>query len=251
VGPRGADPVRSEWGRLSTLAWMIGPIGLRHPLRSVRPGGLPLPLGVIQLFPFTWRRDEVHVIVFLAAHPDYEALEAMIGAERSGRRSARTILTRHDGSQIDHVNDRDSLAGMAGSGRSIVEREISVELGENGGGRLARLSFSSLGGEAVEFVVTSRGEPDARGAGLTDPGAHSAKETLPLMQRLASAPCGPDTWASIDGVEQGISRGFFTLGFSMAAFRAGRIERPLAANRPVAVRLDVRDGMAEVVTRIG
>ena len=53
-----------------------------------------------------FRHEDVHVIAFLEDHPEYEAVEAMIGMRAGREPLVRAILTRHDKTQVDHINDQ-------------------------------------------------------------------------------------------------------------------------------------------------
>ena len=71
---------------------------------SAPAGGVLLPPSVLQPFPLHFRRDDLHVMAFFQGHPAYEAVEAMIQLRADDRPAIRAILTRHDQSQIDHIN---------------------------------------------------------------------------------------------------------------------------------------------------
>jgi len=59
----------------------------------------------IQPFILTFDRNEDQVIVFLANHPVFEAVEVMVTRRAGQQPLLRAIITRHDKSQIDHIND--------------------------------------------------------------------------------------------------------------------------------------------------
>jgi hypothetical protein len=213
----------------------------REPITSptdVPQSGLLLPPDVVQPFFLRFRRDDVHVMAFFIGHPRYEAVEAMIQERASGEHSIRAILTRHDQSQIDHINDAALLAQMRGARREVCRRAIDFASEPFGGGRRARLEFKSNAGERVVLCITTLGEPDARGAGLTDPGGHSASASLPLMLRGASALAGPESWVTVDGVRYDLpakslsgsavgADGYYTEGHAMGVIRAGSVTRRL------------------------
>ena len=161
---------------------------------------LTVPLDLLQPFFLRYRHDDLHVMAFFEGHAEYEAVEAMIRRKADGGYSIRAIITRHNQSQIDHINDEALLAEMRGAQRETCHRPIDLQLGAGEGGRRARLAFTSHAGESVVLDLTTAGEPDAARGGLTDPGGHSATSSLPLMWRGASALAGPLTTVSIDNV---------------------------------------------------
>jgi hypothetical protein len=195
---------------------------------------LRLPLDIVQPFPLRFRPDDLHVMAFLASHPEYEAVEAMIRFRASGKYSIRAILTRHDQSQLDHVNDDALLADFHGTDREPCHREIDFEMVSSDGGRRARLAFPSRAGERIVLDLVTIGQPDPKRGGLTDPGRHSASSALPIMWRGATTLAGARTKVTIDGVEYRVPlkiragafiahQGYFTERFSMGAIRAGTV----------------------------
>ncbi len=201
-------------------------------------GGLLLPPDVIQPFPLRFRREDLHVMAFFGGHADYEAVEAMIQHRGDGESSIRAILTRHDQSQIDHVNDAALLAQSRGVQRETCYRSIALNVEALGEVRRARLAFESHIGEHVVLDVTTVGRPDPKGGGLSDPGRHSPTGSLPLMWRGASTLAGPQTQVTIDGVRYGVPvkvrsgsfvahEGYYTEPHAMGAIRAGTVNARL------------------------
>lgn len=198
-----------------------------------------MPPDVIQPFPLRFRRDDLHVMAFFEGHPEYEAVEAMIQLRADGRKSIRAIITRHDQSQIDHVNDDALLAAFRGTERARCRRAIDLELESSTQGRRARLEFLSSAGERVVLDVVTVGQPDVKRGGLSDPGRHSASSSLPLMWRGASTLAGPRTKVTIDDVEYPVPlkvragafvahEGYYTERHSMGVIRTGTVSaRPL------------------------
>jgi hypothetical protein len=215
---------------------------------SLRVGSaLLLPHGVVQPFPLRFRRDDLHVMAFFRGHPEYEAVEAMIQLHPEGRNSIRAIITRHDQTQIDLVNDDDLLAAHRGSDRECHRRPIHLMMESLAEGRRARLEFLSQADESIVLDVVSAGQPEDKRGGLTDPGGHSADSSLPLMWRGASALAGPRTRVTIDGVEYLVPekiragpfvahQGYYTERHSMGAIRSGTVTAGIV-QRPD--RLDV------------
>jgi hypothetical protein len=211
--------------------------------------GLTLPEGVIQPFFLRFHRDDWHVMALMEGHPDYEAVEAMVGRRPEGGWAVRAIVTRHDGTQIDHINDPALLAGMQGADREICEREIAFSIDETGPRPRASLAFTSFAGEPVRLELVGLGRPTPRGAGLSDPGGHSAEASLPLMWRAASTLAAEGTAVEIAGVRHlppvklelpiGVAvEGYLTRGHSMGVIRAGETRVEPRAAGPGVLRTD-------------
>jgi hypothetical protein len=207
-----------------------------HRLRA----GLRLPMDFIQPFLLRFRREDLHIMAFFDGHPDYEAVEAMIKYRDGESPSIRAILTRHDQTQIDHVNDE----ALVAEGRSVVRqtchRAISLGTDALPGKRHARLEFVSHAGEPIVLDITTTGEPDPKRSGISDPGAHSPTTSLPLMRRAASTLAGPQTTVTIGGrsfdvpvkIRSGpfvAHEGYYTEGHTFAAIRAGTMTCRLKA----------------------
>jgi hypothetical protein len=199
---------------------------------------LVLPPDVLQPFPLRFRRDDLHVMAFFEGHPEYEAVEAMIQVRADRGKSIRAIITRHDQSQIDHVNDDALLSALRGTERARCRREIDLELEASTEGRRARLQFLSSAGERVVLDVITVGEPDVKRGGLSDPGGHSASSSLPLMWRGATTLAGPRTKVTIDDVEYAVPvklragafvahEGYYTERHSMGVIRTGTVSARL------------------------
>ena len=199
---------------------------------------LLLPPDVLQPFPLRFRRDDLHVMAFFEGHPEYEAVEAMIQVRADRGKSIRAIITRHDQSQIDHVNDDALLVALRGTERARCRREIDLQLQSSTEGRRARLEFLSSAGERVVLDVVTVGEPDVKRGGLSDPGGHSSNSSLPLMWRGASTLAGPGTKVTIDGVEYAVPvkvragafvahEGYYTERHSMGVIRTGTVSARL------------------------
>jgi hypothetical protein len=196
--------------------------------------GIVLPPGLLQPFLLRFRHEDLHIMAFFSGHPDYEAVEAMIRYRGDGTPSIRAILTRHDQSQIDHVNDDDLSAEGHGVARQTCRRDIALAVDALPGRRHARLEFDSHAGEPVVLDITTVGEPDPKRGGVSDPGNHSPNTSLPLMRRRASALAAPQTAVFVGGkrfeVPVKISsgpfvahEGYFTEGHIFGAIRAGTI----------------------------
>ncbi|MCR6475857.1 hypothetical protein NU688_06795 [Variovorax sp. ZS18.2.2] len=161
--------------------------------------GLFLPAGIVQPFDLRFASDELHVIAYFQGHPEYEAVEAMIHRKGSAQTLVRAILTRHDQTQIDHVNDRTAhIEAQAFEGRQTVYREIEVDQEGRPERPCTTVRFLSFANEVIQLRVAAASPPDAARGGLTDPGGHSPNSSLPLMWRGKSCLAGPGTTVLID-----------------------------------------------------
>jgi hypothetical protein len=209
--------------------------------------GLRLPPDVVQPFLLRFRRDDWHVMAFFSGHPQYEAVEAMIRNQGNGRYSVRAILTRHDQTQIDHVNDETLLLEARNVHRQTCHREIQLRFGASGEKRQARIEFVSHADEQIVLDLTTVGPPSLDRAGLTDPGGHSPRSSLPLMWRGASTLAGPQTEVVIDGKKYDVPvrlraasfvahEGYYAERHALAVIRAGTTRLRLRS-RPVRIEV--------------
>lgn len=206
------------------------------PLSPPAPG-LRLPPGLVQPFDLRMLDDDLHVMAFVDGHPDYEAVEAMLSrAGPQGGWSVRAILTRHDQTQIDHVNDPEAATarGTASPEREVCHSEVEIESSQVSGLPRLRVAFTSHRGEPVVLTVQAAFAPSAQRGGVSDPGRHAANSSLPLMLRGRSSVAGPGTTVSIGGVACAISpwphgapphqnwlHGFYTERHQLGLLRAG------------------------------
>lgn len=201
---------------------------------TAKAAAIVLPPGLLQPFLLRFRREDLHIMAFFGGHPDYEAVEAMIRYRADGTPSIRAILTRHDQSQVDHVND-DALSAEAHDvRRQTCRRDIALAVEALPGRRRARLEFCSHAAEPIVLDITTAGEPDEKRGGVSDPGSHSPNSSLPLMRRRASTLAAPQTLVLVSGrsfeVPVKISagafvahEGYFTEGHLFGAIRAGTV----------------------------
>lgn len=198
--------------------------------------GLLLPPDVVQPFGLRLLRDDLHVMAFFDGHPSYEAAEAMIRRRPEGGAVIRAILTRHDQSQVDHVNDEEQLEAARSARRETCLRSIALHEERTAAGPRARVTFESHSGEPVLLDVVAAGEPDARWGGLSDPGRHSGDSVLPLLWRGKSTLAGPASRVSIGGAPFRVTRGYYSERHSLGVLRAGVAElRLLATPEPIAL----------------
>ncbi len=200
---------------------------------SPQTHGLPLPAGIVQPFDMRFESDELHVIAYFQGHPEYEAVEAMIHRKGSPSTLVRAILTRHDQTQIDHVNDRTAyIEARAFEGRETVHREVDVHQEGSSERPCITVRFTSFANEAILLRVVAASAPDAARGGLTDPGRHSPTSSLPLMWRGKSCLAGPGTTVLINEKAYEVAErvrspqgftalnGFYTEMHQMGAMRA-------------------------------
>lgn len=197
------------------------------------PRGPLLPRGLLQPLDLHYEYAEIHVMLYLHDHRDYESIEAMISPAINGERQARVILTRHNQTQVDHVSDARALRDVAGQDRQVVLRSIGIECRIEQLLPEATLSFRSWRGELIVFALRALAPPDAERGGLTDPGGHSASTSLPVMLRERSTIAGPGSGVTFDGQAITLSelpggrpgrpmtKGFLTLGHHLPILRAG------------------------------
>ena len=181
---------------------------------------------IVQPFNLRFEPDDLHVMAYFSDHPEYEAAEAMIRM-RSGRPPlVRTILTRHDQSQVDHSNDDRSFPSSSEE-RERHSREIGVVIEDSVASRRVLVRFESFRRENVELDITSLGLPAAERGGLSDPGNHSILSSLPIMYRGRSTLAAPQSRVVIDGRSVHMRTGFFTEMHHMAALRSGIVRLEL------------------------
>jgi hypothetical protein len=196
--------------------------------------GLLLPAGIIQPFDLSFAPDDLHVMAFLADHPEYEAIEAMIRVGTDGASRVRAIITRHDQTQVDHTNDPRQLRSFARRERHW--RDIDCRIADRPDCLQVSVGFQSFAREEVFLDIISLGRPDSKRGGLTDPGGHSLGSSLPLMHRGRSTLVAAGTRVTIEGRSFAVPiqieaagraialKGYVTERHHMAAFRAGTME---------------------------
>lgn len=213
--------------------------GACHPVPPEQDPGAPELQGLVQPFLITMDRHEHHVIVFIADHPDYQAIEAMVTLRPGRPPLIRATINLHDGHQIDHFNDHEIASDRAAifTGRETVYRPITFETDDVNGVPVTRVRFTSYRGEVVKLRFEALTPPAPQLGGFIDPGAHAAGSSLPVMWADASALDGDGTVLLIDGVPFTLVEsppspfpgGFYTAGFRIGVLRQGQLElRPLA-----------------------
>jgi hypothetical protein len=183
-----------------------------------------VPVEFLQPFDFFFRKEDRHVIAFLADHPIYEAVEAFASAGRGGPAMVHAIFTRHDQGQVDYVSDRTALvarrAARQRSGREAHVAAISFALAGAADGVRGTLRFTTVGGEEVVLELSTPGPALPALGGLTDPLGH-APDVLPIMYRAASTLGGPGTTLDIGGARRTLTAAYYTEGFAIGVLSAG------------------------------
>jgi hypothetical protein len=192
-----------------------------------------LPRSLVNPFDLRYVRDDLHVIAFFAGHPTFEAVEAMVAFRKDGQLAIRAILTRHDQSQIDHINDLELFNAASSAGRRAIQCSIEASIDLSARLPTAQITFQSYESETVVLKLVCASPPDARRGGISDPGNHSLGSSLPIMLRGKSAMAHPSSHVSFAGVEFLIPEklragpyftghdGYFTVSHHMAILRTG------------------------------
>lgn len=195
--------------------------------------GLALSRSIIQPFDLRYFTDDRHIMLFFEGHQNYEAVEAMIKFLPNGIFEIRAILTRHDQTQIDHVNSERLLKASESSKRETYLRTIELNSAVINGMQSIQLSFRSGTGESIEMLVVCASAPEIAKGGLSDPGNHARSTSLPVMFRGKSAQAGRGSKLTVDGTALKLPivvdarphylayKGYFTESHRMAIFRAG------------------------------
>jgi len=192
------------------------------------------PFAFVQPVDVAFRYEDEHVIAFFDGHPDYEAVEAFV-ADRPGLPPlVRAIITRHDETQVDHLNDAEALAAYRAANplREAVFSDVKYANVPGETGPHARLEFVSFRGEQIVLDLFATSPASADAGGLTDPAGH-APDVLPILWRDASAVAGPATTLTIDGTPYTIPgflhigdfvglNAFYTAGFAVGSSGAAR-----------------------------
>ena len=137
---------------------------------SASEAGIVLPPGLLQPFLLRFRREDLHIMAFFGGHPDYEAVEAMIRYRDDGTPSIRAILTRHDQSQVDHVNDDDLSVDGHGVIRQTCRRDIA-------------LAVEALPGRRASFCLMTWYSPSCCDFGAKTCTSWRSSAAIPTMRR--------------------------------------------------------------------
>lgn len=192
-------------------------------------------MDVIQPFPLFFEHYDIHIMLYFEGHPQYEAIEAMIKETRGDRPFIRLILTRHDQTQVDYVNDRDMVKRMLSWQGNREIHYATIDYSRTWEARKPRIliSFQSSEGERVLFDFCAVGRPSPRYSGLIDPGRHSEDSSLPVMYRERSTLASPRSRILFGSTRCRIPRkiwipifftgmkGYYSEAFSIGGIRSG------------------------------
>lgn len=193
-------------------------------------------LSFIQPFILYFHYYDLHVMLYFVGHPEYEAVEAMINLQNSEKLLVRAIITRHDQTQIDHVNDQKIMKEMkkaSSNGREIRYTPIEFRRDEEKGKSHVLLKFTSFKGENIVFDLYATGKPSPKYGGMTDPEGHAEESALPIMWREKSTLASSKSNITFDKKDYKIPvktwipiffkgmKGYYTEGFSIGGVTTG------------------------------
>lgn len=201
-----------------------------------------MDLTFIQPFNLFFRHNDFHVMLYFKEHPEYEAVEAMIEKRKEKEPLVWAIITRHDQTQIDHINNQELVEEMQASsstGREIHYTPIQFYSSDETGKPHILLKFTSFKGENIVFDFYAAAKPLSKHGGLTDPERHGEISSLPIMWREKSTLASPKSKISFDGknykipVEVSIPiffkgmKGYYTEGFRIGGMTIGETDLKL------------------------
>lgn len=193
-------------------------------------------LSFIQPFNLYFHYYDLHVMLYFVGHPEYEAVEAMINLQNNEKPLVRTIITRHDQTQIDHVNDQkimEEMKKVSSNSREIFYTPIEFCQDEEKGEPHVILKFTSFKGEDIVFDLYAAGKPSPKHGGLTDPERHAEESVLPIMWREKSTLASSKSKITFDKKGYKIPvkiwipiffkgmKGYYTEGFSIGVITTG------------------------------
>ncbi len=188
----------------------------------------------IQPFSLFFARDDIHIMLYFKGHPQYESIEAMVQKRKGREHLVRAIITYHDQSQTDYINDEIMVEEMKSEGvkREIYFAPIKYFRNPESEKPILSLGFETIKHEFIDFVFHSAGPPLQMFSGLINPESHSIKTELPLMYRDRSTLSSPKSTIKIDGVNYAIPKkiwipifftgmkGYYSENFSIGIFRS-------------------------------
>jgi hypothetical protein len=197
---------------------------------------------LVQPIPVDWRWVDEHVIAFFDGHPTYEAVEAFVENRGGTEPFVRAILTRHDGTQADYVNDLGAVDAPRSfqTGREIHYEPVQFTRTGSGTSLAVMLRFTTVDDESVVLDFFAATDTLAAFGGPTDPVGH-APDVLPILFRAASAVASGQTSVSIGGQALAIPPfaplgvdAFYTAGLGIGIVPSGtadlvRVEAPALA----------------------
>lgn len=189
-------------------------------------------LSLVQPFNLFYNHYDLHVMLYFNGHPEYEAIEAMIKLKNVKKPEIQAIMTRHDQTQVDYLNDYQQfkMRQTAVSGREIYYTPIEFAKSD----RSVLLKFSTHKGENVVFNLHIVGKATTTYSGLIDPEGHAKESTLPVMWSGLNSLASTESSIDIDGTTYQIPvkfkipfffiglKGYYSEGFSIGVINAGK-----------------------------
>lgn len=187
-----------------------------------------------QPYSLLYNYNDFHVMLYFLDHPEYEAVEAMIGVENQKKHFIRAIITRHDKTQVDYINYKDIVDQIKKQkiDRETHYTEIIYKRTIIGGKSSILLKFTTIKNEKITFNFKAVGKVSPKYAGLTDPERHSINSSLPIMYREQSTLAHPDSKITFNDKMFQIPvkiyvpsffkgmKGYYSEGFSMGIIRS-------------------------------
>lgn len=196
----------------------------------------------IQPFSILFEDHDLHVMLHFEGHKEYEAAEAMIRMGRGNEPPLiRAILTRHDQTQIDYINDKELVEQLQkqGASRETYYADIQYNWDLEKSRPEVFLRFRTINDELIEFNLYTVGKPTKKHGGLTDPEGHAKDSALPVMYRGKSTLASKKSSIFIDGISYKIPymiriplfftgmKGYYTEEFLIGVLFAGEKELSL------------------------
>jgi hypothetical protein len=191
---------------------------------------------------------DLHVMLYFEGHKEYEAAEAMIRMGNGNEPPLiRAILTRHDQTQIDYINNKELVEQLQkrGASRETYYTDIQYDWDLQKSKPEVFLRFRTVNDELVEFKLYAAAKPVKKYGGLTDPEGHAKDSALPVMYRGKSTLAGKKSSISIDGISYKIPymvripifftgmKGYYTEEFLIGVIFAGEKRLELVKAPPV------------------
>lgn len=191
-------------------------------------------LSLVQPFNLFYNHYDLHVMLYFNGHPEYEAIEAMIKLKNVEKPEIQAIMTRHDQTQVDYVNDHQQfkMRQATASGREIYYTPIEFAKSD----RSVLLKFSTYKSENVVFNLHTVGKATTTYSGLIDPEGHAKESALPVMWSSRNTLASTKSSVAIDGNTYQIPvkikiplfftglKGYYSEDFSIGVINTGKTQ---------------------------
>lgn len=189
---------------------------------------------IVQPFPIHFNCNDYHIILFLKDHPEYEAVEAMIKESGDGP-FIRAIITCHDQSQIDHINNYETVKMLKNKrrNRKVCYTPIHYVRTEENEKMHLLMRFTSYKREDIALDFYAAAKASHKHCDLIDPLGHSIHVSLPIMRPEKTTLAASKSKAVINGITykapvkvwipflfKGM-KGFYSELFHIGVLRAG------------------------------